>query len=220
MNQHLVSIIIPNFNRGDLIRETLESIQSQTFHSWECLIVDDGSTDKSFEIIREFEKRDSRIRLIKRDRNPKGAPACRNIGIEHSRGEFILFLDSDDLLEYSNLACRVAIFNQNPDYDFIVFNSRMFNSFPYDTDNLWNANNEEVSDLLRFLRVDALWCISGPIYRKEFLEKLDGFCENLSFWQDFELHVRAILSKGKYLKYLHLPADVHIRNSQIGRAHV
>ena len=69
----VVTICTPSFNRADLIRETLDSLVSQTFPEWEMIVVDDGSTDNSIDIIREYSRRDPRIRFLNRDRDPKGA---------------------------------------------------------------------------------------------------------------------------------------------------
>lgn len=97
--QPKISVIIPTFNRAHIVGETLESILNQTFGDWECLVVDDGSTDNTEEVLHSYQNRDCRIRFYKRPNNRlKGANACRNIGIENAKGEYLQFLDSDDLL--------------------------------------------------------------------------------------------------------------------------
>jgi glycosyltransferase involved in cell wall biosynthesis len=92
-----VSVVIPTYNRATSIVRSLESLRAQTFNEWECIVVDDGSTDNTSEVLEHFCTRDDRFSFYKRgtDRK-KGANACRNIGIEHARGNFITFLDSDD----------------------------------------------------------------------------------------------------------------------------
>ena len=81
----LVSIIIPNFNREKLIVETLQSIINQSYKNWECIVVDDHSTDNSWEIVKELCDVDNRIRQVKRpDNRVKGACTCRNYGFELS----------------------------------------------------------------------------------------------------------------------------------------
>jgi len=95
----MISIIIPNYNRENLIGETLKSIINQTYTNWECIIVDDGSTDDSLNVIQSFANNDSRIKLFKRPKNlPKGANTCRNYGFELSKGKFINWFDSDDIM--------------------------------------------------------------------------------------------------------------------------
>ena len=75
----LVSIIIPTYNRAHLIAETLDSIIAQTYTNWECIVVDDGSTDPTDELMETYCKKDSRFQYYHRPKNrPKGANACRN----------------------------------------------------------------------------------------------------------------------------------------------
>ena len=97
--KELVSIIVPTFNRSNLIEATLHSLQKQTYDSIEIIVVDDHSTDNTSGIIERLSKEDNRIQYFKRpDSKPKGANACRNFGLEISRGTYVKWIDSDDLL--------------------------------------------------------------------------------------------------------------------------
>ena len=92
-----VSIITPCHNSESTIRDTIESVLAQTFQDWEMIVVDDASSDASAAIVREYAARDPRIRCFATER-PSGSPALpRNIGIDNASGEYIAFLDSDDL---------------------------------------------------------------------------------------------------------------------------
>ncbi|MCH5242926.1 MAG: glycosyltransferase family 2 protein [Muribaculaceae bacterium] len=91
----LVSIITPSYNSSQFIAETIQSIQAQSYKNWELIITDDCSTDNSCEIIESFIKKDSRIKLIKLDKN-SGAGVARNTSIGASSGRYIAFCDSDD----------------------------------------------------------------------------------------------------------------------------
>lgn len=93
----LVSVIIPLYNAERYIAETIESVINQTYENWELIVVDDCSTDKSREIVRSFASKDNRIRLIESETNFGGPARPRNIGIDNSKGEYIAFLDADDL---------------------------------------------------------------------------------------------------------------------------
>jgi len=94
-----VSIIIPTFNRADLLRQTLASVQQQTFQDWECIVVDDGSTDNNEQVTLEFSDQDARFRFLTRPDNlAKGANSCRNFGFSQSKGEFVNWFDSDDVM--------------------------------------------------------------------------------------------------------------------------
>ena len=109
---------------------------------------------------------EKRVQLFKRQREPKGAPTCRNIGIEKSKGEYLIFLDSDDLLADFCLERRIHFFEKYPDEDFLVFQSLLFEEKMDDKNLLWNVDSGE-DDLQRFLRIDALWATCGPIYKKK-----------------------------------------------------
>lgn len=92
-----ISIIIPVYNPGKFINKCLNSIIHQTFKNIEILCIDDGSTDNSLNILKEFQKNDKRIRIFSQEN--LGAAASRNLGIENSKGNYILFVDADDWIE-------------------------------------------------------------------------------------------------------------------------
>lgn len=92
----MVSIITPSYNSSRFISETIESVIIQTFKNWEMIIVDDCSKDNSIEIIERYQQRDNRIKLITLSKNV-GAAEARNIALREAKGDYIAFLDSDDL---------------------------------------------------------------------------------------------------------------------------
>jgi len=121
-----ISIIIPNYNRENLVAETLDSIISQTHQNWECLIVDDGSTDRSVEVIRKYAEKDPRFILIERPSTKlKGANSCRNIGLKKAKGDYIIFFDSDDLMMPHHIQAKLQ-FMLEGDLDYAVFKSKNF----------------------------------------------------------------------------------------------
>lgn len=97
----LVSIIMPNYNSGEFIKETIDSVLAQTYTNWELIIVDDCSTDDSLAIVKRYA--DDRIRIIKNEEN-SGAAISRNRAIESAMGRWIAFLDSDDLWSSNKLS--------------------------------------------------------------------------------------------------------------------
>lgn len=208
--QPVVSIIIPAFNRANLVGETLESVRRQTFADWEAVVVDDGSTDGTKEAVARRAASEPRIRILSRERQPKGAAACRNIGLAAARGEFVIFLDSDDLIEPGCLQRRTAAMLENPAVDVAVFQGVIFKNIPGDTDIVWNDLDVE-PDLCRFLRGDSVWQTTGPVWRKSSLQALGGFDEQLACWQDMEMHIRAMLAGLNYLKRFDLPPDYFYR---------
>jgi len=210
-----VSIVVPLYNRVAMIGQTINSVLSQAYSHWELIVVDDHSTDGSYELVEKIAKTEVRIQLLKRNRLPKGAPTCRNIGAAAATGKYLIFLDSDDLLAPFCLEKRVELFLENPDFDFLVFPILLFSKEPYDRDILWNIDDGE-DDLLRFLRGDAVWQTTCPIYRREAFLKTEGFDESLTFWQDYELHIRLLITGLRYKKLMHLPPDCFNRRHAQG----
>lgn len=209
-----VSIIIPHKNRLNFLRQALDSVKKQNFDQWEAIIVDDGSEGQIILSIEQY-CLEQNIKLVRRDREPEGAPTCRNIGLEWVRGEFVVFLDSDDLLAPHCLEQRVKVMEENPDLDFAVFPMLIFNDKPEDAEYLWNKVSDE-DDLSRFLRLDAVWQTTGPIWRKSALEKTGGFTERLHCWQDVDFHLKALFESLKYKKFYDLPPDCYYRRHSEG----
>ncbi len=105
-----ISIIIPIYNAGEYLRAALESVARQSFGDWECICVNDGSTDGSLDVIREFIERDSRFVLL--DKPNGGVSEARNAGLDIARGRYITFLDHDDLLAEHSLEVYVGLIEQ------------------------------------------------------------------------------------------------------------
>ena len=189
----IVSIITPSFNRANIIHETAESIFRQTNTNWEWVIVDDGSTDESWEVINKYAAEDSRVKVFKRDREPKGACTCRNIAVSKSTCEFLIFLDTDDLLASFCIEQRLEAFRSNPTMDFIIFPMLMFKQEPDDLKLLWNVDSKE-NDVERILIGDSICQGTGTIWRKTSFVKIGLWDERLNLWQDIQLHLKSLLS--------------------------
>lgn len=112
----MVSIITPSYNSEKFISKTVDSVLSQTFKNWEMIIVDDVSPDNANDIIEEYIKKDSRIKLIKLEKNA-GAAEARNMAIKEAKGRFIAFLDSDDCWKEDKLEKQINFMLKN-DYSF------------------------------------------------------------------------------------------------------
>lgn len=108
-----VSVIVPSYNLGRYLPETLQSLVNQSCADWECIIVDNGSTDGSLELASQFASADSRFRLEDMKTNA-GVAAARNRGMELAAGEYILFLDADDLLAPHYMGEAVAALDSDP----------------------------------------------------------------------------------------------------------
>lgn len=122
----LVSIIVPCYNQGQYLAEALQSVNNQTFPNWECLIIDDGSTDNTNEIAKLFVNKDSRF--IYHYKNNGGVSSTRNFGLENAKGEYVQFLDCDDVLDSGKLELSLdkLEFDKNNNKRIVISNFRMF----------------------------------------------------------------------------------------------
>jgi glycosyltransferase involved in cell wall biosynthesis len=120
MNKPLVSVVVPVYNNADFISETINTIHEQDYQPIEILMVDDGSTDDSAILIQQFPD----IRYI--HQNNKGPGAAKNTGILASQGEYIAFLDADDLWKPNKISQQVAYFDQCPQLGYIITQMTLF----------------------------------------------------------------------------------------------
>jgi glycosyltransferase involved in cell wall biosynthesis len=210
----MISIVTPLYNRADVIFETAASILKQTNNNWEWIVVDDGSTDNSWQIIQDLASKDTRIKLFKRNRLPKGAPTCRNIGVENCSGDYILFLDSDDLLASFCIEQRLKATQDNPDEDLLIFPMLLFKKKPNDTGIFWNID-KSIDDITRIMIGDAICQTTGPLWKKKAFDAVGGWDEELQLWQDVDLHLRAFLKEISCKKLMNLSPDTFIRLSDM-----
>jgi len=117
---HLVSVIVPTYNRAPLLSVTLETVRAQVYRPMETIVVDDGSTDNTASVVRHFkESTVGDIEVVYLRQTNQGAAAARNRGLEECRGEFIQYLDSDDLLHPEKISSQVAVLLQEPEVDYV-----------------------------------------------------------------------------------------------------
>ena len=200
MNNPLVSVVVPVFNREAILAETVNSVLDQQNANIELLLIDDGSTDRSLEISKQFAEHDPRVKVIPRIHHKKGAPVCRNIGLDAAQGQYIIFLDSDDLLATDAIEKRMAAISKDPALDFIVNPSVFFSVEISDANTWWNVFDDR-SDLDRFLLQDVVWQTAGPTWNRSFLLNNNlRFNEEAETSQDWEFHLRCLMLQPKYIK--------------------
>jgi len=209
----VVSIIVPCFNYAQFIPETLNSIQKQTFANWECIIVDDGSTDNTREIVEKFCNRDKRFLYLYQDN--QGLSSARNTGLNIAKGTYIQFLDSDDLLSESKLQLQTEYMLQNPDVtisytDAFYFGDnqkqKLYKAFFTGTNGKITFSQKEwIPKLNGFglkLTEILLWRNLAPVNsmlsRKDFLINIGGFKSSYKSLEDWELWARCALSGAKF----------------------
>ena len=188
----MISIIIPNYNKSQFLAETINSVKKQTYDNWEAIIIDDCSSDNSVDIILGLISNDNKFRL-KVNLSNKGANYSRNLGIKEAKGDFIVFLDSDDILSKDCLKSRIDFFRESSNIDYAVFCMGSFNDVIGDNIFLWN--NFHGNHIKRFLSHDLPWALPSLLWKKSSLEKLNGFDESFKRYQDVELHIRALLNE-------------------------
>lgn len=191
-----VSIIIPNYNKGMLVRHSMESLLCQTFIEWEAIVVDDCSGDESWGLILDYANKDGRIKAFRNETN-QGGNYSRNLGARKANGKYFIFLDSDDWLTSDCIENRVSEFEktENEDVDLLVFN--MATTKDGKIGGCWNSGDRE-NALLSFLRHEMPWSIMMPIWRKSAFERIGRFDETFPRLQDVELHTRALLNGVRY----------------------
>ena len=190
-NQKLISVIIPTFNRENLIKDAINSVLEQTYQNFEILIIDDGSTDDTSDVVKSIG--DTRIKYIYQEN--AGVSRARNNGIENAQGEYIAFLDSDDFWHPEKLEKQATVLDQNSDAD-IVTNSSQYQTFQNDLicikNNLAKNQKEVISMML--LCQDMVYT-GTPVLcvRKRIFEKSGVFDEEMRFCEDWDLFFRMAL---------------------------
>jgi glycosyltransferase involved in cell wall biosynthesis len=209
-----ISIIIPVWNREKLVKETLDSILAQTFQDWECLVVDDQSTDNTYEIIKEYADRDSRIKVFQRPNNrPKSHPTCRNIGYENSTGELIQTFDSDDLLAPQFFETVIRLMEENPDAEYGLCPNGTFVDSPdnYMASYFSPPDTSKATLLEQVLSLTLSINTPAPIWRRSLLKRCEMMWrEGLKKGVDFDFNVRT-LSIAKNGIWLDMPVMIFIR---------
>jgi glycosyltransferase involved in cell wall biosynthesis len=205
-----VSVIIPTKNRADYLSSAIQSVLDQTFGDFEIIVVDGASTDNTREVIDKFD--DQRIRYI-REKKDKGASASRNIGIKHSRGRFIAFLDDDDRWMPSKLEKQLDLFNKNPDVGLVYTGLWRFNDSGKTMGRARNLPSVRGNIYRKLFRANYVGGCSTVLVRRECLEKVGLFDENLPAAEDIDLWIRlAKHYKFDYLKEALVLYRVHSKS--------
>jgi glycosyltransferase involved in cell wall biosynthesis len=204
----LVSVIVPTYNYGHLISETLENLLHQSWLNWECIVVDDGSNDNTAKVVETYCEKDSRF--IYHFQKNSGLSAARNTGISLAKGQFIQLLDADDLLESRKLELQLGCFKQRPEVDIVYGEVRYFRSskpnerkFTMNGDERpWmpGLSSDKHEELACKLMETNLMAVNCPLIRKEVFEQIGPFDIELKSVEDWEYWCRCAI-KGKYFLF-------------------
>lgn len=206
----MISIIVPTFNYGRYIRECIESVLSQSIADWECIVVDNASTDDTARIVAQYTQQDSRIKYCKLDDN-KGPSCARNVGIKLSEGEYILFLDSDDWIGPRKLENALVLFDHNPNASIVYSDMRYFEDGRVETmyfrmsldaanDTPWMSYQQGGrKEMLPSLLQGNQMVISSPIVKKSTVDEVGFFDESLLHYEDWEYWLRCVFLNKEFL---------------------
>lgn len=191
----LVSVIVPTYNRASLIVESLDSVWAQTYRPIELLVVDDGSTDNTRELVEEWSRKcagDDHFRLFYLHQENSGAPTARNLGLIKSRGEFIQLLDSDDLLPPERLTTVIRAMEESG-AQYCYTGIELF--CPETRKIIETYITSKTADPLIEVLYDRMW-INTPMFtfRREFYHDLGPWDESLIVYQDYDQGIRTIAS--------------------------
>lgn len=181
-----ISIIIPTYNRGCIIKSTLDSIKPQIYKDWECVVVDDHSTDNTHEVIKEYTVADSRFKYLVNERK-KGAQGARNTGLYHTSAEWVFFFDSDNQLQPNCLSELIS--GIRDDVDVVQCFSRVLD---VDTGEVvkyfkWsNYGNIEKNLFTGEAYVD----FNHAIIRRSKVNEIGGLDEDCPCMQEWDTHLR------------------------------
>lgn len=178
----LVSVIVPCYNQGTYLNEALESVFKQTYNNWECLIIDDGSTDNTKEIANLWITKDSKFKYYYK--NNGGVSSARNVGISKSKGDFLQFLDSDDIL----------------------YKSKFKDSLEYLIPGGHQNNYEIVISNFKMLSEDSQKILPAFCTLKESYFSLEGFL--LKWNVDFSIQIQCGLFSANLFKGINFPENL------------
>lgn len=195
----VLSILLPSYNRVKLLPRAIHSVQSQSFKDWELLIIDDGSEDNTKEEVERLMRTDSRLHLLTEEH--KGQEQARALGLAHSRGEIITFIDSDDLYDPEHLRLQMDFLAKHTEVD-MLFGSPTVWGDPWFMD---------VKDPSRKIHIEDCSCQGTFFVRRKVFEKVP-FPVWAHYAEDFFFY-EAVKSAGFLVQKIDMPTYIYDRTS-------
>ena len=207
-------MIVPTYNYGRFIEETLECLLAQSYGNWECIVVDDGSTDDTAERVSRFIERDTRFKFLRQE-NARQA-AAKNNGLRNCAGQYIQFLDADDLIEPQKIEKQVEYLEAHPEVD-IVYGSMRYFKTETPAERLywvWGENKPwmpETSgsgkEVLTALVRQNIMVINSPLMRKRVVDVVGLFDDRLPPAEDWDYWLRCAAA-GMRFQFADLPGTL------------
>jgi glycosyltransferase involved in cell wall biosynthesis len=201
---NLVSVVLPTYNRAYLIDRAIRSVLNQTYKDFELIVIDDGSTDNTEKVVKEFREKDKRIKYIQHEKN-KGAAVARNTGIKAAKGEYIAFQDSDDEWVPEKLEKQMKAFDKaTPNVGVVYTDMQRRNKdggIKY-----WHSPTVIYGNLINQKTLDYQVMnigIQSALIKKECFNRIGLFDENFPGYEDLELFIR--LSKDCFFYHIKDP---------------
>lgn len=198
-----VSIILPTYNRADMIRPAVESARAQTFTDWEAIVVDDGSSDDTRAVIAGIS--DARVRYLYQAN--KGLPGARNTGIRASSGEYVAFLDSDDAFLPEKLARQVPVLDARPELGLTAGGFIEVDAHMQVIREVRPWEKTPALELPDWVRA-CPFCVGSPLVRRAWLERAGLFDEGMRFVEDWDLWLR-MAALGCRMEWLREPVYLY-----------
>jgi glycosyltransferase involved in cell wall biosynthesis len=203
----MVSIIIPCYNYGHLIAQSIESILTQTYTDIEVIVINDGSTDNTEDVVKAYAEKDNRIKYYKYAN--AGLGTSRNRGIKHATGAYIQFLDADDVLENRKFEVQLQIFKNNPTAGVVYSSVRYFKNDPYNVaDRLityWGTDKEWMPKISGngFAIAERAFTgnfshLSSALFKREIVDAVGDFDNDLSAVADYHFLLRCVIANAAF----------------------
>lgn len=208
----LISVIVPCYNQAQYLSEALDSIVAQSYTKWECIIVNDGSTDKSEKIATEFVDKDERFKYVLKENG--GLSSARNKGLQVSRGTYIQFLDGDDFLHQDKLTTAITVLSNSPNLKLVLSNYQLY----FDRTKVFSDPNYDLSKPITYESIIRDWDVTFaiPIHCGLFERSLllDGFDETLGAKEDWLMWIRIFeqISNYYFIEDFHVYYRMHDHN--------
>lgn len=217
ITKSLVSVVMPAYNAEKYIGQSIESVLYQTYPYWELLVIDDGSTDSTKDVVRQFISLDSRIKYFYQDNGKQGK--ARNLGIEKSKGEYLAFLDSDDLWLFNKLEIQLKQI-QEKQVDLVFSDSYIF--FDHDVNDIQRRMEVKQRFYTGIEAIDLfIECNRIPILtvlaKKSAVQKVGGFIESdeVQYGEDYHLWLKLLLSGSTFFSSSETLAKYRVHSNSV-----